>query len=63
MIKDKFNYNRKRGMDQALVDLDNHIGSNAGDSRVVFSLFKRRSKKTTSCIYCQIFKLLFVTYF
>ncbi|WP_406788659.1 hypothetical protein [Clostridium neuense] len=50
-------------MDQALVDLDNHIGSNAGDSRVVFSLFKRRSKKTTSCIYCQIFKLLFVTYF
>ncbi|WP_264166498.1 hypothetical protein [Clostridium tagluense] len=32
MIKHKFEYDRKRGMKQALTDLDKPIGANAGDS-------------------------------
>lgn len=35
MIKDKFEYDRKRGLEQALTDLDRPIGANAGDSRMV----------------------------
>lgn len=35
MIKHKFEYDRKRGMEDALTDLDRPIGANAGDSGVV----------------------------
>lgn len=35
MIKDKFNYDRKRGIKEALADLDKPIGANAGDSSMV----------------------------
>ncbi|MCQ4924028.1 SGNH/GDSL hydrolase family protein [Tissierella carlieri] len=35
MIKDKFDYDRKKGIGQALTDLDKPIGGNAGDSRMV----------------------------
>lgn len=47
MIKDKFNYDRKRGIDQALVDLDNPIGANAGDSRMVLSYLHKEHDKNT----------------
>jgi|GEM_PF-68664 len=47
MITDKFNYDRKRGIDQALVDLDNPIGANAGDSRMVLAYLKEEFKKNT----------------
>lgn len=45
MIKDKFNYDRKRGIDQALVDLDNPIGANAGDSKMVLSYLQEEHSK------------------
>ncbi|WP_406242572.1 SGNH/GDSL hydrolase family protein [Tissierella carlieri] len=35
MIKDKFDYDRKRGIEEALTDSDKPIGDNAGDSRMV----------------------------
>lgn len=35
MIEYKFNYDRKRGIEQALEDLDTPIGANAGDSKMV----------------------------
>lgn len=35
MIKDKFDYDRKRGIEEALTDSDKPIGGNAGDSRMV----------------------------
>ncbi|WP_291563529.1 MULTISPECIES: SGNH/GDSL hydrolase family protein [unclassified Clostridium] len=35
MIKDKFSYDRKRGVEHALVDLDKPVGANAGDSSMV----------------------------
>jgi hypothetical protein len=35
MIKGKFEYDRKRGIEQALTDLDKSIGANAGDSGMV----------------------------
>ncbi|KOF56954.1 hypothetical protein AGR56_10145 [Clostridium sp. DMHC 10] len=47
MIKDKFNYDRKRGIDQALVDLDTPVGANAGDSRMVLSYLQEECKKNT----------------
>lgn len=37
MIKDKYEYDRKRGIEQALEDLDKASGANAGDSRMVIS--------------------------
>jgi len=35
MIKDKFTYDRKRGLEHALADLDKPVGANAGDSSMV----------------------------
>ncbi len=35
MIGDRFEYDRKRGEEQALADLDNPVGANGGDSRMV----------------------------
>jgi len=35
MIKDKFTYDRKRGLEHALIDLDKPVGANAGDSSMV----------------------------
>jgi len=35
MIKDKFSYDRERGVEHALVDLDKPVGANAGDSSMV----------------------------
>lgn len=40
MVEDKFNYDRKRGEKQALVDLDKPVGANAGDSRMILDYFK-----------------------
>jgi len=37
MIKGKFNYDRKRGLEHTLVDLDKPVGANAGDSRMVLA--------------------------
>ncbi|KIE48240.1 hypothetical protein U732_4009 [Clostridium argentinense CDC 2741] len=35
MIKDKFAYDRKRGLEHALIDLDKPVGANIGDSSMV----------------------------
>ncbi|HEY8804236.1 MAG TPA: hypothetical protein VIM42_03860 [Clostridium sp.] len=35
MIENEFEYDRKRGIEQALIDLDKPIGANAGDSGMV----------------------------
>lgn len=45
MINDKFNYDRKRGTHEALIDLDNPVGANAGDSRMVLSYLQEEYKK------------------
>lgn len=47
MIKDKFNYDRKRGTHEALIDLDNPVGANAGDSRMVLSYLREEHDKNT----------------
>lgn len=48
MIKNKFNYDRKRGIHDALVDLDNPVGANAGDSRMVLSYLREEHNKNTT---------------
>lgn len=45
MIKDKFNYDRKRGIKDALKDLDKPTGANAGDSRMVLEYLIEENKK------------------
>ena len=46
MIKDKFDYDRKRGIEEALTDSDKPIGGNAGDSRMVLEyLIEEYQKK------------------
>lgn len=45
MIKDKFKYDRKRGMDEALTELDKPIGANAGDSAMVLEYLKEEKLK------------------
>jgi lysophospholipase L1-like esterase len=47
MIEDKFQYDRKRGNEQALINLDKPIGSNAGDSRMVLEYLEDEFKKNT----------------
>lgn len=47
MIEDKFNYDRKRGTHEALIDLDTPVGANAGDSRMVLSYLHEEHSKNT----------------
>lgn len=47
MLEDKFDYDRKRGMEQALEDLDRPIGANAGDSRMVLEYLEEEHHKNT----------------
>lgn len=47
MIESKFQYDRKRGEEQALMDLDKPIGANAGDSRMVLKYLEEELKKGT----------------
>jgi hypothetical protein len=47
MIKDKFEYDRKRGIEQALTDLDRPVGANAGDSGMVLEYLAEEYKKNT----------------
>ena len=47
MVEDKFQYDRKRGTEQALMDLDKPIGANAGDSRMVLEYLEEEFKKNT----------------
>lgn len=47
MVKGKFNYDRKRGMNEALVDLDKPIGANGGDSSMVLKYLKEEKLKQT----------------
>lgn len=47
MIKNKFNYDRKRGLDEALEDLDKPVGANAGDSRMILKYLKEEKLKNT----------------
>ncbi len=47
MIKDKFDYDRKRGIEQALLDLDKPIGANAGDSKMIVEYLIEENKKNT----------------
>ena len=48
MIKDKFNYDRKRGIKEALADLDKPIGANAGDSSMVLKYLESEKLKGTT---------------
>ncbi len=45
MIKDKFNYDRKRGIKEALNDLDRSVGANAGDSNMVLAYLTDENDK------------------
>jgi lysophospholipase L1-like esterase len=42
MLNGVFNYDRKRGEEQALADLDNPVGANGGDSSMVLDYLKKR---------------------
>lgn len=44
MIKDKFTYDRKRGLEHALIDLDKPVGANAGDSSMVLEYLQEEHK-------------------
>ena len=45
MIKGKFNYDRKRGINEALLDLDKPIGANGGDSSMVLYYLKEEKNR------------------
>lgn len=47
MITSHFNYDRKRGDTQALVDLNNPIGANNGDSGMVLQYLQEEQEKGT----------------
>lgn len=47
IIEDKFDYDRKRGIEQALADLDKPIGANAGDSKMVLEYLIEEFEKNT----------------
>jgi lysophospholipase L1-like esterase len=47
MLKNKFEYDRKRGIEQALTDLDSPVGPNAGDSRMIFEYLAEEYEKNT----------------
>lgn len=47
IIKHKFDYDRKRGIDEALTDLDKPIGANAGDSEMVMKYLAEENKNNT----------------
>ncbi|WP_159884807.1 SGNH/GDSL hydrolase family protein [Paenibacillus puerhi] len=40
MVENSFHYDRKRGEEQALADLDNPVGANGGDSNMVLEYLK-----------------------
>ncbi|WP_461614760.1 SGNH/GDSL hydrolase family protein [Clostridium sp. Marseille-QA1073] len=44
MIKDKFTYDRKRGLEHALIDLDKPVGANAGDSNMVLEYLQEEHR-------------------
>lgn len=46
-ISNNYNYDRKRGLEVALKDLDNPVGANAGDSRMVLQYLKEEQEKET----------------
>jgi Lysophospholipase L1 and related esterases len=45
LVDDKFDYDRKRGVEQALADLDKPVGANAGDSRMVLEYLREEERK------------------
>lgn len=47
LLQDKFNYDRKRGIDEALEDLDKPLGANAGDSSMVLKYLNEEKLKGT----------------
>lgn len=47
MVEDEFNYDRKRGIEQALEDLDRPVGANAGDSKMVLEYLTEEYHKNT----------------
>ncbi len=47
MTEYKFTYDRKRGIEQALEDLDTPIGANAGDSKMVLKYLQEEYDKNT----------------
>lgn len=47
LINQKFEYDRKRGIEEALTDLDRPIGANAGDSGMVIEYLENEYKKNT----------------
>lgn len=47
IIKDKFEYDRKRGIEHALADLDKPVGANAGDSVMVKDYLAQEYNRNT----------------
>lgn len=47
MIADKFDYDRKRGIGEALLDLDKPVGVNAGDSGMILGYLMEENEKNT----------------
>ena len=47
MIEDKFDYDRKRGIEQASEDLDRAVGANAGDSEMILEYLIEEYHKST----------------
>lgn len=48
MVEPRFHYDRKRGEEQALADLDHPVGANGGDSGMVLSYLQEERKRGVS---------------
>ncbi len=49
MVEHRFRYDRKRGEQEALADLDNPVGANGGDSRMVLEYLEQERDKGMRC--------------
>jgi hypothetical protein len=49
MVEHRFLYDRKRGEQEALADLDNPVGANGGDSRMVLDYLEQERTRGMSC--------------
>lgn len=46
MIRNKYDYNRKGETEEAVIDLDNPVDANAGDSNMVFNYLTEENEKS-----------------
>jgi lysophospholipase L1-like esterase len=49
MVEHRFIYDRKRGEQEALADLDNPVGANGGDSRMVLDYLEQERARAMRC--------------